>query len=144
MAISKAAPFGELREWRCCMVKALLHGLPGSLDKLCGICKVPQDQAKEKDGKRLIHLFCKPRPKNMKLRRATRAGCSFKYDVSPSAGSTSRTHCAQRGGGGGGSVSACVRSAADTSACAQQVAARVRACGAGAHQLNHCVGGDFV
>lgn len=59
-------------KWRCCMVKALLHGLPGSLDKLCGICKVPMDQAKQKDGKRLIHLFCKPRPKNMKLRRATR------------------------------------------------------------------------
>ena len=54
------------------MVQALAHSLPGSLGKLCEILKVPQDQAKEKDGKRLINLFCKPLPKNRKLRRATR------------------------------------------------------------------------
>jgi DNA polymerase bacteriophage-type len=33
---------------------------------------VPQDKAKDKAGKKLIHLFTKPRPKNVKLRRATR------------------------------------------------------------------------
>jgi DNA polymerase len=32
---------------------------------------VPQDKAKDKEGKALIQLFCKPRPKNSKLRRAT-------------------------------------------------------------------------
>jgi DNA polymerase len=54
------------------MVQALCHGLPGSLDKLCEIFKLPEDTAKQKRGRQLIQLFCKPRPKNQKLRRATR------------------------------------------------------------------------
>lgn len=54
------------------MVMALSHSLPGSLDKLCDIFRLPIDQAKSKEGKALIQLFCKPRPKKQKLRRATR------------------------------------------------------------------------
>lgn len=54
------------------MVCAYAHSLPGSLDALCEILKVPPAVAKLKTGKQLIQLFCKPRPKNMKLRRATR------------------------------------------------------------------------
>lgn len=54
------------------MVQALCHALPGSLDKLCEILGIGEDNAKLKDGRALIQLFCKPRPKNMKLRRATR------------------------------------------------------------------------
>jgi len=54
------------------MILAYAHSLPGSLGKLCDVLNVPQDQAKNKDGKRLINLFCQPRPKNQKLRRATR------------------------------------------------------------------------
>jgi DNA polymerase bacteriophage-type len=54
------------------MVIALQHGLPGSLDKLCEIFKLDEDVAKIKDSKKLINLFCKPRPKKQKLRRATR------------------------------------------------------------------------
>lgn len=54
------------------MVIALQHSLPGSLEKLCGVFNIPVDQAKSKDGKRLIQLFCKPRPKKQQLRRATR------------------------------------------------------------------------
>lgn len=54
------------------MVGALSHGLPGSLGQLCDVLGVPQDKAKDKAGKKLIHLFTKPRPKNVKLRRATR------------------------------------------------------------------------
>ena len=54
------------------MVRALAHGLPGSLGQLCDVLGVPQDKAKDKAGKKLIHLFTKPRPKNVKLRRATR------------------------------------------------------------------------
>jgi DNA polymerase len=57
---------------RCSMVQALAHSLPGSLDALCGILKVGSDAAKHKDGKQLIQLFCKPRPKKSKIRRATR------------------------------------------------------------------------
>lgn len=54
------------------MVMALEHSLPGSLGQLCDILGVPTDKAKDKDGKKLIQLFAKPRPKNVKLRRATR------------------------------------------------------------------------
>jgi DNA polymerase bacteriophage-type len=54
------------------MVIALAHGLPGSLGALCDVLGVPQDKAKDKAGKKLIHLLTKPRPKNVKLRRANR------------------------------------------------------------------------
>jgi DNA polymerase len=57
--------------WHCLMVRALQHGLPGGLDKLSEIFKLGVD-AKDKDGKRLIQLFCKPMPKNSKIRRATK------------------------------------------------------------------------
>ncbi len=58
--------------WRDTMIRALAHGLPGGLGQLCEILNVPTDKAKDKEGKKLINLFCKPRPANMKLRRATR------------------------------------------------------------------------
>lgn len=54
------------------MVLALQHSLPGSLGQLCDVLGVPLDKAKDKAGKKLIHLFTKPCPKNWKLRRATR------------------------------------------------------------------------
>lgn len=53
------------------MVRAMAHSLPGGLDKLCAILGVSEENAKQ-DGKELIQLFCKPRPKNVKVRRATR------------------------------------------------------------------------
>ncbi|ELL3655033.1 DNA polymerase [Salmonella enterica] len=55
------------------MVQALAHGLPGSLSDLCDILGVESDKAKDKAGRQLIMLFCKPRPKNSKIRRATRS-----------------------------------------------------------------------
>ena len=54
------------------MVTAYAHGLPGALDSLCSVLGVDADKAKHKEGKKLIRLFCMPRPKNMKLRRATK------------------------------------------------------------------------
>lgn len=57
--------------WRDTLVQAYTNALPGGLDKLCEIFKIDEDQAKLKDGRRLVHLFCKPRPMNLKLRRAT-------------------------------------------------------------------------
>lgn len=53
------------------MACAYAHSLPGSLDVLCKVLGVEEAKAKLKTGKQLIQLFCKPRPKNMKLRRAT-------------------------------------------------------------------------
>lgn len=68
-AMPRLAP--PVERWRDTMVQALAHGLPGALGALCEVLDVPQDKAKDKEGKSLIQLFCKPRPKNSKLRRAT-------------------------------------------------------------------------
>ncbi|AMH01843.1 DNA polymerase I [Serratia liquefaciens] len=68
-AIPELAP--DVTRWRDTMVKALAHGLPGALGALCEVLNVDTDKAKDKAGKQLIQLFCKPRPKNSKLRRAT-------------------------------------------------------------------------
>lgn len=54
------------------MVRAFSHGFPGGLDLLCDILQPPITKAKDKDGKKLIRLFCQPRPANQKLRRATK------------------------------------------------------------------------
>lgn len=54
------------------MVCAMAHSLPGALEKLGDILGIAKDKAKDKAGKALIQLFCKPRPKNQILRRATR------------------------------------------------------------------------
>lgn len=54
------------------MVRAMMHSLPGALGQLCDILGVATDKAKDKDGKRLIHLFTKPLGKNRKLDRATK------------------------------------------------------------------------
>ncbi|AJJ05849.1 DNA polymerase A family protein [Yersinia pseudotuberculosis] len=62
----------DVTRWRDTMVKALAHGLPGSLSDLCDILGVAQDKAKDKAGKALIQLFCKPRAKNSAIRRATK------------------------------------------------------------------------
>lgn len=62
------------------MVRAMAHSLPGSLDKLGGIMGVDTELAKAKSGKQLIDLFCKPRPKNVKMRRATKATHPEEWD----------------------------------------------------------------
>lgn len=54
------------------MITAYQHGLPGALGALCDVFGIKGDEAKDKDGKKLIQLFCKPRPAKQKLRRATR------------------------------------------------------------------------
>lgn len=45
------------------MVCAMLHSLPGGLDKLCDIFGVQSDKAKSKEGSKLIGIFCKPQKK---------------------------------------------------------------------------------
>jgi DNA polymerase len=61
-----------VERWQDTMIKAMAHGLPGSLDKIGQIVGLDADQAKDKRGRELIQLFCKPRPKNSTIRRATR------------------------------------------------------------------------
>lgn len=43
------------------MVQALAHCLPGSLGALCSVFRLGEDQAKDKDGRRLIGIFCVPK-----------------------------------------------------------------------------------
>jgi DNA polymerase bacteriophage-type len=59
-----------IERWYDTMVKAYAHSLPGQLGQLSEVFRLPTDKAKDKDGRRLILLFCKPRPKSSKLRRA--------------------------------------------------------------------------
>ena len=60
-----------LHRWRDTMAQALSHSLPASLADLCAVLKVPVDKAKAKDGRQLLLLFCKPRPKGSGIARAT-------------------------------------------------------------------------
>ena len=61
-----------VERWQDTMIQAMAHGLPGSLDKIGQIVGLADDEAKDKRGRELIQLFCKPRPKGHTLRRATR------------------------------------------------------------------------
>lgn len=54
------------------MIQALAHSLPGALGALCEIYRLSADLAKDKRGKELINMFCKPRPKRQKIRRYDR------------------------------------------------------------------------
>lgn len=49
-----------LHRTRDTMVQAMAHSLPGALGNLCEVLRVPADAAKDKTGKALIQLFCKP------------------------------------------------------------------------------------
>lgn len=49
-----------LSRWRCTQAQARRHGLPGGLDKLCEIFKVPEEFSKLKAGHAVMLLFCKP------------------------------------------------------------------------------------
>lgn len=58
--------------WRCTMAQALAHSLPGALASLCDVLRVDAAHAKDKAGRDLVNLFCKPRPATSKIPRATR------------------------------------------------------------------------
>jgi DNA polymerase bacteriophage-type len=62
------------------MAAAYSHGFPGGLEILGDIFNVPVSKAKSKDGKKLIQLFCQPRPKNHTIRRATKQTHPLEWD----------------------------------------------------------------
>lgn len=47
-------------QWECTMIKALIMGLPGSLDMVGKALNFEEDKQKMKEGKALIQYFCKP------------------------------------------------------------------------------------
>ena len=57
-----AEAFADLSKWRDTLVQALAHGLPGALGVLCDVLGIGADEAKDKAGKQLIQLLCKPIP----------------------------------------------------------------------------------
>lgn len=63
--------FEDANNWEDTMVRALAHSLPGALGTLCALYQVEEDKAKDRDGKKLIQYFCKPRPEGNKLTRFT-------------------------------------------------------------------------
>lgn len=54
-----------VQRFRCMMIQAMSHSLPGGLEALGTVLKIDEDKAKMKDGKRLVLMFCKPQ-KNAK------------------------------------------------------------------------------
>lgn len=62
----------KIERWRCTMVKAYSHALPGSLEACGVVLGLPKDKAKLAEGKKLVHRFCKPAPKNHKADRYDR------------------------------------------------------------------------
>lgn len=51
-----------ITRWRCNMVRAMAHSLPGGIGPLGDVLGLREDEQKIKDGKRLINLFCRPQP----------------------------------------------------------------------------------
>ena len=49
-----------LERYRCVMARALSHSLPASLENLGVALGLPTGQAKMREGKKLVQLFCKP------------------------------------------------------------------------------------
>lgn len=72
LAAQKFLPRVDLIKWRCSMAMALSHALPASLSDLCSVLRVPEEQAKRAEGKKLVQLFTGPQPANRKITRATR------------------------------------------------------------------------
>jgi DNA polymerase bacteriophage-type len=61
----------DMSRWRDTMVQAFSHALPGALDKLGSALNVVEDKRKLKHGKKLIQLFCKPRPDGSRATKQT-------------------------------------------------------------------------
>lgn len=61
-----------IERWFCTMAQSYSHSMPGGLEQLGYAQGLSDDERKMKIGGQLIQLFCKPRPKNQILRRATR------------------------------------------------------------------------
>ena len=61
----------DTARWHDTMVQAYQHSLPGALGDLCDLMGLPSDKAKDKEGRQLVLLFCKPRPDGSRATRLT-------------------------------------------------------------------------
>lgn len=65
------APFDNLDKWCDSMIAAYSVSLPGALGALSEVLGLPQDKAKDKDGRRLVLKFCKPTKEGTRHTRET-------------------------------------------------------------------------
>lgn len=69
---AKVSPtFEDVSRWQDTLIKAYSVSLPGSLGALSEVLGLPQDKAKDKDGRRLVLKFCKPTPAGVRRTRET-------------------------------------------------------------------------
>lgn len=59
------------RRFHCTMIRAMAHSLPGALGTLCELYGLQGDEAKDKDGRRLVMMFCKPDKNGVRKTRET-------------------------------------------------------------------------
>jgi DNA polymerase len=52
--------YTAVERWRCTKAQAYAHGLPGSLEMLGAVLRLPQDKQKLVEDGKLIHTFCVP------------------------------------------------------------------------------------
>ncbi|HHB13206.1 MAG TPA: hypothetical protein ENK62_08410 [Chromatiales bacterium] len=74
--------------WRCTMVEAYAASFTGGLEEVGAQIGLPQDKRKIAEGRRLIHRFCKPAPRNHKARRYT-------HETHPEEWARFREYCRQ-------------------------------------------------
>lgn len=69
---AKVSPtFADVSRWQDTMIKAYSVSLPGSLGAISEVLGLPQDKAKDKDGRRLVLKFCKPTSAGVRKDRTT-------------------------------------------------------------------------
>ena len=66
-ALAKADIAIPLEKWHCTQAQAYLHSLPGGLDALCQVMSLPLAKSKDKSGKDLIQIFCKPQSNGQRV-----------------------------------------------------------------------------
>lgn len=76
--VARRIPMARRRDT---MVQFFAHGLPGSLEKIGAVLKLEEDERKLADGKKLIHLFCKPQNDDFLKKWGTRRASKLTHPV---------------------------------------------------------------
>ena len=70
LAMDKFIGVTDISKWHCTMAMARRRSLPASLEDLNDFLGLHRDMSKA-DGRKLVHKFCKPAPRNHKAERYT-------------------------------------------------------------------------
>jgi len=69
--MSSRGSYMRPEKFHCTMIRAMAHGLPGALGTLGELYGLQGDEAKDKDGRRLVLKFCKPDKNGVRHTRET-------------------------------------------------------------------------